>query len=204
MRIALFAAALLTSLSGISLANDTSPKVLVMGDSLSSGYGIPRESGWVALLQNRLENSGLSYNIINASITGETTSGGANRIKSLLDTHQPDIVIIELGGNDGLRALSLKKMRRNLEKMIALSQLNDAQIVLLGMRIPNNYGRQYANQFHQIYLDLAEDYDLPLLPFFLQDVALNSSLMQRDGVHPNEKAQPVLLDNIWPVLSPLL
>ena len=178
-----------------------SPSLLVMGDSLSAAYGIEREEGWVNLLADRLEGE---VQVINASISGETTSGGLQRFADILGQQQPDIVIIELGGNDGLRGLSPNQMQANLATMIEQSQEADARVLLLGIDIPPNYGQAYRDAFTGVFHSLAEEYDVPLVPFLLEDIALNDALMQSDGIHPTADAQPIILDNVWPALEPLL
>ncbi|MEO1573784.1 MAG: arylesterase [Pseudomonadota bacterium] len=182
-------------------AADETPAVLVLGDSLSAGYGLDISEGWVTLLKNKLAEEGYGHDVVNASISGDTTSGGRSRLKKALTRHAPALVIIELGGNDGLRGQPVRAMRRNLEAMIKDSRAAGAQVALLGMRIPPNYGERYANAFHAVYGDLAETHDLPLVTFFLEGVALDKALMQADGIHPNAKAQPILLDNAWPVVT---
>ncbi|GED21215.1 arylesterase [Halomonas halmophila] len=177
------------------------PVVLVMGDSLSAAYGIERDAGWVSLLAERLEGKA---EVVNASISGETTAGGKTRLPELLRQHDPDIVLIELGGNDGLRGLSPQQMRTNLAAMIEASQASGAQVALLGIDIPPNYGQAYRDAFRQVFADLAERFGVPLLPFLLEGVALKDALMQEDGIHPTAEAQPRVLDNVWPVLAPLL
>jgi acyl-CoA thioesterase-1 len=178
-----------------------SPSLLVMGDSLSAAYGIEREEGWVNLLADRLEGE---VQVINASISGETTSGGLQRFADILGQQQPDIVLIELGGNDGLRGLSPNQMQANLATMIEQSQEADARVLLLGIDIPPNYGQAYRDAFTGVFHSLAEEYDVPLVPFLLEDIALNDALMQSDGIHPTADAQPIILDNVWPALEPLL
>jgi len=178
-----------------------SPRLLVMGDSLSAAYGIEREEGWVNLLADRLEGE---VQVINASISGETTSGGLQRFADILGQQQPDIVLIELGGNDGLRGLSPNQMQANLATMIEQSQEADARVLLLGIDIPPNYGQAYRDAFTGVFHSLAEEYDVPLVPFLLEDIALNDALMQSDGIHPTADAQPIILDNVWPALEPLL
>lgn len=178
-----------------------SPSLLVMGDSLSAAYGIEREEGWVNLLADRLEGE---VQVINASISGETTSGGLQRFADILGQQQPDIVLIELGGNDGLRGLSPNQMQANLATMIEQSQEADARVLLLGIDIPPNYGQAYRDAFTGVFHSLAEEYDVPLVPFLLEDIALNDALMQSDGIHPTANAQPIILDNVWPALEPLL
>jgi acyl-CoA thioesterase-1 len=181
------------------------PVILVFGDSISAGYGLPRvEQGWAALLQARLKDQGYGYQVVNASVSGETTEGGLARLPRALKLHQPAIVVLELGGNDGLRALPVAEMRSNLARMVGLAQAAGAKVALLGMRMPPNYGPQYAAQFTQAYTDLARDQKLPLVPFALAGIALSPELMQADDIHPNAAGQPRLLDNVWPALKPLL
>jgi acyl-CoA thioesterase I len=181
------------------------PVILVFGDSISAGYGINHaEQGWVALLQAMLKNEGYGYQVVNASVSGETTAGGLARLPRALALHHPRIVLIELGGNDGLRALPIAQMRGNLDQMAALSTAAGARVVLLGMRIPPNYGADYTEQFRSAFSDVAHDRKLPLVPFLLNGVALDPALMQSDGYHPNELGQPKLLENVWPTLKPLL
>lgn len=192
---------LATLLSWAGAAAAASPTLLVMGDSLSAAYGIEREAGWVSLLRERL---GDDIAVVNASISGETTSGGAGRLPDLLAEHDPDIVLLELGGNDGLRGLPLGQMRANLAGMIEASQQAGAEVLLLGIQIPPNYGQAYAQAFRRIYRELADEHDVPLVPFLLEDVALDAGLMQDDGIHPTAEAQPRILDNVWPALKNLL
>ncbi len=178
--------------------------ILVLGDSLSAGYGVKVDATWVALLEQRLAKQGYGYRVVNASISGETTGGARSRLPRALELHKPAVVIIELGGNDGLRGLPLKQVRGNFEYLIETSQAAQAKVVLVGMRMPPNYGAEYANSFHALYGELAKKYDVPLVDFFLDGVALDDSLMQADGIHPNATAQPKLLDNLWPALSKVL
>jgi len=186
-------------------AKADTPAILLFGDSISAGYGIGRvDQGWAALLQAKLKNEGYGYQVVNASISGETTAGGLARLPRALALHKPRIVIIELGANDGLRALPIAQMRDNLAQMVKLSAAAGARVLLLGMRIPPNYGPKYTEQFHQVFSDLAREESLPLVPFLLNDIALTPGLMQADGFHPNELGQPKLLDNVWPVLKPML
>jgi acyl-CoA thioesterase-1 len=158
----------------------------------------------VALLQTRLKDQGYGYQVVNASVSGETTAGGLARLPRALTLHHPRIVILELGGNDGLRALPIAQMRANLANMVDLATAAGAKVMLLGMRMPPNYGADFTEQFRLCYSDLARDKKLPLVPFLLQDIALSPDLMQEDGIHPNEMGQPKLLDNVWPALKPLL
>jgi acyl-CoA thioesterase-1 len=178
--------------------------ILVLGDSLSAGYGVKVDATWVALLEQRLARQGYGYRVVNASISGETTGGARSRLARALDLHKPAVVIIELGGNDGLRGLPLKQVRGNFEYLIQTSQATQAKVVLVGMRMPPNYGAEYANSFHALYGELAKKYDVPLVDFFLDGVALDDTLMQADGIHPNATAQSKLLDNLWPALSKVL
>lgn len=176
----------------------------MVGDSLSAAYGIPKDQGWVSLLQARINDEYFDYNVVNASITGDTTRGGASRLEKRLQQVEPEIVILELGGNDGLRALSLRQMKNNLRKMIQLSHDHDAKVLLLGVMIPANYGKAYANKFHQIYHELAEATNVALVPFFLEGVAETRTMMQADGIHPNADAQTRILENVWTGLEPLI
>jgi acyl-CoA thioesterase-1 len=186
-------------------ARAEAPVILVFGDSISAGYGLPQvEQGWVELLRRKLKEGGYGYQVVNASVSGETTAGGLARLPRALTLHHPQIVIIELGGNDGLRALPIDQMRANLAKMVELSSATGAQVLLLGMRIPPNYGPEFTEQFSHAFTDVAHDKKVPLVPFLLHDIALTPALMQADGVHPNESGQPKLLDNTWPTLQPIL
>jgi acyl-CoA thioesterase I len=178
--------------------------ILVLGDSLSSAYGIDMDSGWVQLLQKRLQDSQFGYRVVNASISGDTSSGGAARLPRALDKHRPEIVIVELGGNDGLRGLPLSVTRENLERIIVDSQTAGARVLLLGMRLPPNYGPAYTNAFHAIYQELADRYDAARVPFLLEGIGGVDEMMQADGIHPRAEAQPLMLDNVWPYLKPLL
>jgi acyl-CoA thioesterase I len=176
----------------------------VLGDSLSAAYGLRVEQGWVALLQKRLEAQGYGYRVVNASVSGETSDGGLQRLPRALQLHKPAIVILELGANDALRGLPLNRTQANLQRMVTQSKRAGAQVVLLGMRIPPNYGPKYTAQFYDMYQDLAKKEKLRLVPFFLEQVALKEDLMQADGLHPNGTAQPILLDTLWPELRPVL
>lgn len=177
------------------------PTLLVVGDSLSAAYGIPRQAGWVTLLDQRLDGRA---QVVNASISGETTSGGASRLPGLLEQHHPDIVILELGGNDGLRGLPPQQMQANLNRMIERSQGSGAEVLLVGIDIPPNYGPAYREAFGEVFQALADEYQLSLVPFMLEGIALEPELMQEDGIHPTAEAQPRILDNVWPLLTPLL
>jgi acyl-CoA thioesterase-1 len=181
------------------------PVILVFGDSISAGYGLARvDQGWVELLKTRLKTEGYGYQVVNASVSGETTAGGLARLPRALDLHHPKIVILELGANDGLRALPIPQMRANLTQMVDLASAAGAKTVLLGMRMPPNYGPAYTEQFRLVFSDLAHAKNLPLVPFLLDKIALSPNLLQGDDIHPNALGQPVLLDNVWPSLRPLL
>lgn len=179
-------------------------RILVFGDSLSAGYGLERGEGWVALLRDRLNAGDTDTTVTNASVSGETTAGGRGRLDAALERHKPDVVILELGGNDGLRALPIQRMKANLAAMIKASRAANAKVLLLGMRIPSNYGKRYADDFHQAFVDLAEQTDVDFVPFFLEPIAEDRSNFQDDGVHPNADAQPEMLGQVWPALTPLL
>lgn len=178
--------------------------VLVVGDSLSAAYGIDQDAGWVALLQQRLEKDYPDYRVVNASISGDTTRGGLGRIDAALRTHAPAVVIVELGGNDGLRGLPVKEMRANLAAIITKSLAAQARVLLVGMRIPPNYGPLYTRSFEQVFVDLAKQFQVARVPFLLEGVALKLDLVQDDGIHPRAAAQPRMLENVWPHLTPLL
>jgi acyl-CoA thioesterase-1 len=185
-------------------ARAEAPVILVFGDSISAGYGLPLDQGWVELLKTRLKSQGYGYQVVNASVSGETTAGGLARLPRALELHHPRIVILELGGNDGLRGLPVSQMRENLTQMIALSTAGGAQVLLLGMRMPPNYGPDYTKQFATVFSDLAAAKKTALVPFLLTDIALSPTLLQDDNIHPNAQGQPILLDNVWPALKPLL
>ena len=178
--------------------------IVVLGDSLSSGYGLDGAPSWVALLERRLDEQGYEYEVVNASIAGDTSAGGLSRLPRLLERHAPTIVVIELGGNDGLRGQPVASLRRNLESMLSLVRASGAQAILAGIQSPPNYGPQYTQQFAGIYPELAEAFDVALVEFFMDGVALERDLMQADRIHPNAAGQAVLLDNIWPLLHALL
>ncbi|MDG4554603.1 MAG: arylesterase [Candidatus Competibacter sp.] len=187
-----------------SAARAESPVILVLGDSLSAGYGIPVEKGWVNLLQRRLAERGFPHRVVNASISGDTTSGGLSRLPAALDLHRPAIVVLELGANDGLRGQPPMAMSRNLAGMIERSQQASARVLLAEMRIPPNYGPLYAQKFQATFGELAKHYAIPLIPFLLEGVAGNPALIQDDGLHPRAEAQPRILDNVWTVLELVL
>ena len=180
------------------------PTVLVFGDSLSAGFGIDVDQSWTQLLQTRLEDQGYEHRVVNASISGETTEGGAARIATALDNFAPELVILELGGNDGLRAFPPPRIKRNLQKIIESTRASGAAVVMLGIRIPVNYGRRYTEAFEGVYRELASELNVRWIEFFMEGVALNEALMQDDGIHPNALAQPVLLDNAWPIIEQAL
>jgi len=201
---ALFLVLCLLPCLGSPSAQAETPVILVVGDSLSAAYGIRVEQGWVSLLQRRLTAEGYGHRVVNASSSGETTGGALARLPRALERHRPAVVILELGGNDGLRGLPIADVRSNFDAMIALSRDAGARILLIGMRIPPNYGPDYTTSFHSLYGELAADHQLPLVPFFLDGIALDDSLMLEDGLHPNAAAQPKLLEAVWPRLEPLL
>jgi acyl-CoA thioesterase-1 len=180
------------------------PTILVLGDSLSAAYGMRVEQGWVALLADRLKASAYGYRVVNASSSGETTGGALARLPRALEKHRPAIVIVELGGNDGLRGLPISDVRANLDSIVRLSRKAGAQVLIIGMRIPPNYGPVYTRDFHQVFAEVANQHKLPLVPFFLDGIALDDELMQEDGLHPSVLAQPRLLAEVWPRLTPLL
>lgn len=175
--------------------------ILVVGDSISAAYGLEIERGWVALLQQRLTERGLSYQVVNASVSGDTSAGGRNRLPALLEQHQPSLVLIELGGNDGLRGLPLSNLQDNLRAMVQLAKQQEAQVMLLGMRIPPNYGTRYTEEFYQVFQHVAELESVLVVDFFLEGVGGVPGMVQADGIHPTEQAQAILLDNAWPILE---
>lgn len=175
--------------------------ILIVGDSISAAFGLEIEKGWVTLLQERLSEEGYPHRVVNASVSGDTTAGGHARLPQLLEKHEPELVVIELGGNDGLRGLKPTEMQQNLAAMVDRSREVGADVVLLGMRIPPNYGVRYTQAFEQVFADINTDKDVPLMPFFLADVAEVADLMQSDRIHPTAKAQPILLENAWPLIK---
>ena len=191
-------------LAAIPAGAAEAPTVLVFGDSLSAGFGIDVDQSWPALLQSRLQTQGYEHRVVNASISGETTEGGANRIPTALERFQPSIVILELGGNDGLRGFPPERMRGNLRTIIQTSKDSGAEVVLLGIRIPTNYGPRYTKAFENTYRELAAELEVPWIEFFMDGIALDRELMQEDGIHPNAEAQPILLDNAWPIIEQAL
>jgi acyl-CoA thioesterase-1 len=203
--------AALAVLSGAAAAESTSPPggapapaLVVLGDSLSAGYGIRAEDGWVALLARRLEAEGYGYRVVNASVSGETTGGGLARLPRVLAVHRPAIVVIELGSNDGLRGLPVTEIERNLTDLVARSRAAGAQVLLVGMRMPGNYGPEYTARFFATFAGVARAERVALVPFLLERVALDESNFQADRLHPVAAAEPALLDTVWPALQPLL
>lgn len=197
-------------LAGVALVVATTsaysaPKnLLVLGDSLSAEYGLQRGTGWTGLLQQRLQQSKSDYRVVNASISGDTTIGGRNRLPALMTQHKPEVLVIELGANDALRGLPLKTSQDNLQAMIDLARQQKAKVLLVGMQIPPNYGPDYTRRFAGMFQELAKSNKVALVPFFFEGIAADLSLFQADRIHPNEQAQPRLLDNVWPYLKPLV
>lgn len=180
------------------------PVIVVLGDSLSAEYGLPRDSGWVALLRRRLADERIDYSVANASISGDTTSGGRARLPALISRLKPSIVIVELGANDALRGVPLSTTEDNLRTIVKDAQQSKAKVVLVGMYVPANYGPAYTQRFHRIYGTLAKELDVRLVPFLLAGIESKPDMFQSDQMHPTQQAQPVLLDNVWPALAPLL
>lgn len=185
-------------------AAKTEPVILVLGDSLSAGYGISAEQSWVSLLARRLKDQGQPHRVVNASISGDTTAGGLSRLPSAMDRHKPAIVLIELGANDGLRGQPVAQLKTNLQKLVAISRSKGAIPVLFEMRIPSNYGPAYTEQFTAAFGTVAKAEKTPLVPFFLMPIATDKKWFLDDEIHPNASAQPLLLDAVWPTLKPLL
>lgn len=200
----LAAAFLFLLLAASPAAYSASKTLLVLGDSLSAEYGLRRGTGWVALLEQRLKEKSADVKVVNASVSGETTIGGRSRLPALLERHRPDIVIIELGANDALRGLPLNAMQDNLQAMIKASREAGAQTLLVGMRIPPNYGREYTERFFSSFGKVADAAGIPLVPFLLQGVAADPAMFQADRLHPTEAAQKVILENVWPSLADIL
>ena len=201
VKIAIVPCALLFSLSMVPVYVQAKT-IMIVGDSLSAGYGIPAQQGWVNLLQKRLDQQyPKQHKVVNASVSGETTSGALARLPKLLQTHRPDLVVIELGGNDGLRGQPPKMIEKNLAQLVQKSQQAKAKVVLFGMKIPPNYGKAYSKAFENNYKTVSQQYKVQLLPFFLEDVAGNKNLIQSDQIHPNAKAQPMLLNNAYPYIK---
>jgi acyl-CoA thioesterase-1 len=189
---------------GLTGAVQAAPTILVYGDSLSAAYGIPRESGWVALLAQRLQADKSAYQIVNASVSGETSAGGLTRLPALLAAHRPQLTLLELGANDGLRGLPLAQTARNLESMITLAEKQGGRVLLVGMQLPPNYGPAYASQFQSLFTQVAKKKNVRLVPFLLAGLGTQAESFQADGLHPTAQAQPVLLDNVWRQLEPML
>jgi acyl-CoA thioesterase I len=185
-------------------AKSSTSTILVFGDSLSAGYGVPQGQGWVALLEKQLAAQKSNFSVVNASISGETTSGGLARFKQALLVHKPSIVLIELGANDGLRGLQIKDVQQNLNTMITQAKTANAKVLLIGMKIPPNYGLKYTKNFSQMYVNLAKQHNINLVPFLLENVAGKPELIQADGLHPLAVAQPALLENVWKILEKML
>ncbi len=184
--------------------NATAGTVLIVGDSISAGFGLDTREGWVALLEKRLKQEGFDDRVVNASISGDTSAGGQARLPALLAAHKPDLVILELGGNDGLRGQLPTQLKQNLASMIEQARKAGAKVLLLGMQLPPNYGVRYTQAFARVYNELAEEKNVALVPFFLEGVGGHPELMQADGLHPAVGAQGQLLENVWPTLKPLL
>lgn len=193
---------MLIVVSGLNTAYAAS--IVVFGDSISAAYGIEVNKGWVAKLQQKLKQQKKSYQVINASVSGETTSGGLSRLPQVLTQYQPHILILELGGNDGLRGQPPKLMQQNLQKMIQQAKQQKVKVLLLGMKIPPNYGKAYNQAFEKVFVDVANTEQVPFVPFFLEGVGGNDALMQADGIHPNTQAQDKLLNHVWPTLEKIL
>lgn len=186
------------------IGGEARPVILVLGDSLSAEYGLQRGQGWVQLLANRLQQSGSNYTVVNASISGDTTSGGRSRLPALLKQHRPSIVIIELGGNDGLRGLPVARMQDNLVAMVRASQSTGARVVVAGIRMPPNYGRDYTDRFYAAFANVARQYETALVPFLLEGVSDSADFFQADRIHPSAQAQARILQTVWPVLEPMV
>lgn len=194
---------LLQPISGF--AQDVQPQTLmVFGDSLSAAYGIAEDAGWVNLLDHKLKQENYNYRVINASVSGETSTGGLARLPAMLSTHSPNIVILELGGNDGLRGLPLDSLKTNLQEMVTLIEREGSEILLAGIQIPPNYGPRYTVPFFELFGEIADERKLPLIPFLIDGIPQQPELMQNDGIHPKAEAQWMIVENVWPYLEPLL
>lgn len=204
LKTALVSVCFLGFVAWASPANAENPKILIVGDSLSAAYGIPQQQGWAALLQKKLQLKNYRYDVVNASMSGETTSGGVSRITAALQQTKPVVVILELGANDGLRGLPIQEMTTNLSSIIQQSKKSGAKVLLIGMQIPPNYGPKYSAAFSQSYPQLSHEHKISLVKFMLNNVATHPNLMQADGLHPNVLGQPIILENIWPQLKSLL
>ena len=181
-----------------------SPTILIFGDSLSAGFGLDVDQSWGALLQQRLEEQGYEHRVVNASISGETTEGGVTQIASAIEAFSPRLIILELGGNDGLRGFPPERIKSNLKAIATRARDSGAEVVLLGIRIPTNYGARYTEAFEAVYEEVASELGIRWIEFFMDGVALNDELLQEDRIHPNEQAQPILLDNAWPIIRATL
>ncbi len=201
---AVFAASVFAAFFCAAAEPPAGRNLLVWGDSLSAAYGIREEQGWVRLLAERLERDYPAYQVVNGSVSGETTTGGLERLPAMLAEYTPELVILELGGNDGLRGIPVAAIRENLAAMIRRIKASGGRVLLAGIQIPPNYGPRYTEPFHGNYFSLAEEYDLPLLPFLIEGIPENPELMQDDGIHPVAAAQPIILENVWTVLEPML
>ncbi|HDR8924253.1 arylesterase [Burkholderia vietnamiensis] len=190
--------------SAAPAAPEGRPTLVVLGDSLSAEYGLPRDTGWVALLRQRLAAERIDYSVANASVSGDTTSGGRARLPAVLQRLKPSIVIVELGSNDALRGVPVATTEQNLRDIIAAARRAHAQVVLVGMYVPPNYGPDYTQKFHAVYTRLSKQLGVPLVPFLLAGIENKPEMFQSDQMHPGEQAQRVLLDNVWPTLKPLL
>ncbi len=178
--------------------------ILVLGDSLSASYGIEYQNGWVELLKDKLKNEKIKYNIINSSISGETTAGGLKRLPRLLKENKPKVVILQLGANDGLRGLSIKQIYDNIKKMVALIKKNSSKCLLVGIKVPPNYGNRYSKSFFEVFTKISNQEKINLVPFLFKGFATNQEYFLSDGIHPNKKAQPIMLENIWLTLSKII
>jgi acyl-CoA thioesterase I len=188
----------------VAISSHAASTILVYGDSLSAAYGLSTQQGWVSLMGERLKNEHLPYQVVNASISGETTAGGVSRLKQTIAAQKPQVLILALGANDGLRGLPVEAMQQNLSKMLTLAKQNNIQVLLVGMRIPPNYGPQYTQAFHQTFIDLAQQFKIKLVPFLLENVAGKPALNQDDGIHPTAEAQPIILETVWNTLQTML
>jgi acyl-CoA thioesterase-1 len=192
------------TITAITSAATTEPVILIVGDSLSAGYGIDIKQGWVTLLEQRLKTQGYGYRVVNASVSGETSAGARGRLQKLLELHRPSIMILEIGANDGLRGLPIVQTKDNLANMVMQAKTAGVRVLVAGMQMPPNYGAKYTQEFAAVFSDVTHEYKQTLIPFFLDGVALDMQLVQADGLHPTAAAQPRLLDNVWRPLQPLL
>ncbi len=204
LKFSLLSLLVVAKLALFSATASAAPTLLVFGDSLSAAYGIAEEEGWVNLLRQKIKKANLAVTVINASVSGETSTGGLARLPAILAAHSPEIVILELGGNDGLRGLPIALLKENLQRMIDLIKANGADVVLTGIQIPPNYGPRYTEPFFQIYGELAESNNIALVPFLIDGIPQQPELMQNDGIHPRAEAQSIIVNNVWGVLEPAL